>query len=85
MRSLKVPVAATQANVGKPDILVCNAAGKATIGPLEKVEATVFDEAMISNARNNLLLANLRSFVSLTRRVLHQRQGIGVDGGASAW
>jgi dehydrogenase/reductase SDR family protein 4 len=40
-------VATTQAKVGKPDILVCNAAGEAPIGSLEKVEAAVFDEAMI--------------------------------------
>jgi NAD(P)-dependent dehydrogenase (short-subunit alcohol dehydrogenase family) len=49
----------TQTKVGKPNILVCNAAGEAPIGSLEKVEATVFDAAMISNVRNNLLLANL--------------------------
>jgi NAD(P)-dependent dehydrogenase (short-subunit alcohol dehydrogenase family) len=57
--SLQELVAMTQTKVGKPNILVCNAAGEAPIGPLEKVEATVFDEAMISNVQNNLLLANL--------------------------
>ncbi len=52
----------------KPDILVCNAAGEAPIGSLEKVEATVFDEAMISNVRNNLLLANLVASDMIARR-----------------
>ncbi len=52
--NLQVLVATTQAKVGKPDILVCNAAGEAPIGSLEKVAATVSDEAMISNVQNNL-------------------------------
>jgi len=66
--TLQVLVATTQAKVGKPDILVCNAAGEAPIGTLEKVEATVFDEAMISNVRNNLLLANLVAPDMVARR-----------------
>jgi dehydrogenase/reductase SDR family protein 4 len=48
--------------------LVCNAAGEAPVGPLEKVEAAVFDEAMISNVRNNLLLANLVAPDMVARR-----------------
>jgi dehydrogenase/reductase SDR family protein 4 len=66
--TLRVLVAITQAKVGKPDILVCNAAGEAPVGPLEKVEATVFDEAMISNVRNNLVLANLVAPDMVARR-----------------
>ena len=58
----------TQSDVGKPDILVCNAAGEAPIGALEKVEASVFDEAMISNVRNNLLLVNLLAPDMVARR-----------------
>jgi NAD(P)-dependent dehydrogenase (short-subunit alcohol dehydrogenase family) len=58
-QTLQTLVATTQSNVGKPDILVCNAAREAPIGSLEKVKASVFDEAMISNVRNNLLLVNL--------------------------
>jgi NAD(P)-dependent dehydrogenase (short-subunit alcohol dehydrogenase family) len=61
-------VATTQAKVGKPDILVCNAAGEAPIGSLEKVEAAVFDEAMILNVRNNLLLADLVAPDMIARR-----------------
>jgi NAD(P)-dependent dehydrogenase (short-subunit alcohol dehydrogenase family) len=67
-QTLQTLVATTQSNVGKPDILVCNAAGEAPIGPLEKVEASVFDEAMISNVRNNLLLANLVAPDMVARR-----------------
>src|ERR1700722_2886822 len=37
-RTLQTLVATTQSSVGKPDILVCNAAGEAPIGPLENVE-----------------------------------------------
>jgi dehydrogenase/reductase SDR family protein 4 len=66
--TLKTLVASTQSQVGKPDILVCNAAGEAPVGPLEKVEAAVFDEAMISNVRNNLLLANLVAPDMVARR-----------------
>jgi dehydrogenase/reductase SDR family member 4 len=66
--TLQSLVAATQARVGKPDILVCNAAGEGTVAPLEKVEATVFDEAMASNVRNNLLLANLVAPDMVARR-----------------
>ena len=51
--TLKALVAKTQAQVGKPDILVSNAAAEATVESLDKVEATVFDEAMVSNVRNN--------------------------------
>jgi NAD(P)-dependent dehydrogenase (short-subunit alcohol dehydrogenase family) len=61
-------VANTQSDVGKPDILVCNAAGEAPIGALEKVEASVFDEAMISEVRNNLLLVNLVAPDMVARR-----------------
>jgi NAD(P)-dependent dehydrogenase (short-subunit alcohol dehydrogenase family) len=68
--TLQVLVATTQAKVGKPDILVGNAAGKAPIGSLEKVEATVFDEAMISNVWNNLLLANLVAPDMVARRTM---------------
>jgi NAD(P)-dependent dehydrogenase (short-subunit alcohol dehydrogenase family) len=67
-QTLQTLVATTQSNVGKPDILVCNAAGEAPIGSLEKVEASVFDEAMISNVRNNLLLANLVAPDMVARR-----------------
>jgi NAD(P)-dependent dehydrogenase (short-subunit alcohol dehydrogenase family) len=67
-QTLQRLVAATQSKIGKPDILVCNAAGEAPIGSLDKVEATVFDEAMISNVRNNLLLANLVAPDMVARR-----------------
>jgi NAD(P)-dependent dehydrogenase (short-subunit alcohol dehydrogenase family) len=66
--TLQALVATTQAKVGKPNILICNAAGEPSITPLEKVEATVFDEAMISNVRNNLLLANLVAQDMIARR-----------------
>jgi NAD(P)-dependent dehydrogenase (short-subunit alcohol dehydrogenase family) len=66
--TLESLVATMQAKVGKPDILVCNAAGEAPFGPLDKVEANVFDEAMISNVRNNLLLANLVAPDMIARR-----------------
>lgn len=66
--TLQALVAATQAKVGKPDILVCNAAGEAPIGSLDKVEAAVFDGAMISNVRNNLLLANMVAPDMVARR-----------------
>jgi NAD(P)-dependent dehydrogenase (short-subunit alcohol dehydrogenase family) len=59
IESLRALVASTQAKVGKPDILVCNAAGEPAIEPLEKVEMADFDQAMVSNVRNNLFLANL--------------------------
>jgi NAD(P)-dependent dehydrogenase (short-subunit alcohol dehydrogenase family) len=61
-------VATTQAKVGKPNILICNAAGEPSIVPLEKVDAAIFDEAMISNVRNNLLLANLVAQDMVARR-----------------
>jgi NAD(P)-dependent dehydrogenase (short-subunit alcohol dehydrogenase family) len=67
-QTLQTLVAKTQSDVGKPDILVCNAAGEAPIGALEKVEASVFDEAMISNVRNNLLLVNLVAPDMVARR-----------------
>ena len=57
--SLKALVAAAQEKVGRPDILVGNAAGEAPLGPLDAVTPEVFDDAMISNVRNNLLLAKL--------------------------
>jgi NAD(P)-dependent dehydrogenase (short-subunit alcohol dehydrogenase family) len=66
--TLQALVSTTQAKVGKPNILVCNAAGKPSIAPLEKLEATAFDEAMISNVRNNLLLANLVAPDMVARR-----------------
>jgi NAD(P)-dependent dehydrogenase (short-subunit alcohol dehydrogenase family) len=66
--TLRSLVATTQAQVGKPDILVCNAAGEPPIGTLDKVEAAVFDEAMITNVRNNLLLANLVAPDMIARR-----------------
>jgi NAD(P)-dependent dehydrogenase (short-subunit alcohol dehydrogenase family) len=66
--TLRSLVVTTHATVGKPNILVCNAAGEAPIGPLDKVEAAVFDEAMISNVRNNLLLANLVAPDMVARR-----------------
>jgi NAD(P)-dependent dehydrogenase (short-subunit alcohol dehydrogenase family) len=66
--TLQALVARTRAEVGKPDILVCNAAGEAPIGMLEKVEPAVFDEAMIANVRNNLLLANLVAPDMIERR-----------------
>ena len=77
--TLQVLVATTQVKVGKPDILVCNAAGEAPIGSLEKVEATVFDEAMISrhstrahgSDRGSRRCRRARTSISLTRRVLH--------------
>jgi NAD(P)-dependent dehydrogenase (short-subunit alcohol dehydrogenase family) len=57
--TLKALVAAARSQVGNPDILVCNAAREASVVPLDKVDPSRFDEAMISNVRNNLLLANL--------------------------
>jgi len=66
--TLKSLVAGTQERVGKPHILVANAAGEAPTGPLDKVEATIFDEAMVSNVRNNLLLANLVAPGMVARR-----------------
>ena len=57
--SLAALVRTAQAEVGKIDILVCNAAGDPPIGPLNSIEIEAFDEAMISNVRNNLFLANL--------------------------
>jgi NAD(P)-dependent dehydrogenase (short-subunit alcohol dehydrogenase family) len=57
--SLKNLVSATEAKVGKPDILICNAAGDPPIGPHSKMETDVFDQAMTLNVRNNLVLVNL--------------------------
>ena len=66
--TLKDLVAFTQARIGKPDILVCNAAGEASIAPLDKVDMAEFDGAMISNVRNNLFLANLVAPDMIARR-----------------
>jgi NAD(P)-dependent dehydrogenase (short-subunit alcohol dehydrogenase family) len=57
--SLAALVRAAQSEVGKIDILVCNAAGDPPLGPLESIEMKAFDDAMISNVRNNLFLARL--------------------------
>ena len=67
--SLESLVSATQQKIGKPDILVCNAAGiEAPLGPLDAVEPEVFDDAMISNVRNNLFLAKLVAPDMIARR-----------------
>jgi NAD(P)-dependent dehydrogenase (short-subunit alcohol dehydrogenase family) len=57
--TLKALVETTQSKVGKIDILVCNAAGEPPFGPLDSIAPEAFDDAMISNVRNNLVLAKL--------------------------
>ncbi len=66
--TLKALVSTTQAKIGKPDILVCNAAGAAPIGALDSIEMEGFDDAMISNVRNNLFLAKLVAPDMVARR-----------------
>ena len=66
--TLKALVSNIQTKVGKPDILVCNAAGKAPVGSLQDITATDFDEAIISNVRNILLLVNLVAPDMVARR-----------------
>jgi dehydrogenase/reductase SDR family member 4 len=57
--SIKSLVAQTREKVGKPDILVCNAAADPPVGPMSKVEPEMLDRAMVANVRNNLVLINL--------------------------
>lgn len=52
-------VETVKARLGAPDILVCNAAFVHPLSPLSKVEASLFDEIMATNVRNNFLLINL--------------------------
>ena len=59
--SLAALAAKTQERIGHPTILVCNAAGEAPIGVIEKIELSDFDVAMAANVRNNLFLARLVS------------------------
>jgi dehydrogenase/reductase SDR family protein 4 len=59
LESLKALVASTQKQVGKPDILVCNAAADPTVGPMQNADPANVDQAMLANVRNNLVLVNL--------------------------
>jgi NAD(P)-dependent dehydrogenase (short-subunit alcohol dehydrogenase family) len=52
-------VSTTHAKVGKPDILVCNAASDAPIGALDSITVEAFETAMLGNVHSNLFLANL--------------------------
>src|SRR5271154_821312 len=58
-KSLKALVASTQKQVGKPDILVGNAAADPPVGPMQNADPADVDKAMLANVRNNLVLANL--------------------------
>ena len=66
--TLKALVSAAREKIGNPDILVCNAAGGAPIGALDSIEMKGFDQAMISNVRNNLFLAKLVAPDMVARR-----------------
>jgi len=66
--TLKALVSAAREKIGNPDILVCNAAGGAPIGALDSIEMEGFDQAMISNVRNNLFLAKLVAPDMVARR-----------------
>jgi NAD(P)-dependent dehydrogenase (short-subunit alcohol dehydrogenase family) len=50
-------VSTTHAKVGKPDILVCNAASDAPIGALDSITVEAFETAMLGNVHSNLFLA----------------------------
>ncbi|TDR93156.1 SDR family NAD(P)-dependent oxidoreductase [Enterovirga rhinocerotis] len=52
-------VARTEAEVGPPDILVCNAAVNPFYGPLSELPDEAFDKIMASNVKSNLWLARL--------------------------
>lgn len=52
-------VAATRAQLGKIDILVCNAAVNPYYGPMAQLPDDVFTKVMDSNVRSNLWLCNL--------------------------
>jgi NAD(P)-dependent dehydrogenase (short-subunit alcohol dehydrogenase family) len=66
--SLAALAAKTQERIGYPAILVCNAAGEAPIGVIEKMELSDFDLAMTANVRNNLFLARLVSPEMIKRK-----------------
>ena len=52
-------VARTEAEVGPPDILVCNAAVNPFYGPMTDLPDEAFDKIMASNVKSNLWLARL--------------------------